>query len=219
MDHTHSLLPNLWWMSAYLRFKCGKVTTGHPWNLQSIVHGCRPFVLMTSSYFGCSLLWWCHSRATTWISPIFFASTLKLFVRMLSMNTYIHFFQWVLSLMNVWLFHCWHLSTNINSTPPQPRHPTCTLHLHLILSLLWVSVILSPHIFTKISCLYALTLRRISKIMYFILSDTYKHLATNGTKFNNQTLLWITNIAHLAEAWRCTGCSNMGFNFDDSKEV
>lgn len=49
--------PDLSWMPAYLHIKCGKLTTGHPWNLQRIVHGSRPFVWMTSSTFGSSLLW------------------------------------------------------------------------------------------------------------------------------------------------------------------
>lgn len=51
---THSLLPRL---LAYLHIKCGKLTTGHPWNLLSIVHGSHPFVLTTYSTFGCSLFW------------------------------------------------------------------------------------------------------------------------------------------------------------------
>lgn len=53
--HT-AFCPDLLWLPAYLHIKCGKLTTGHPWNLQSIVHGSNPFVLMTFSTFGCSLV-------------------------------------------------------------------------------------------------------------------------------------------------------------------
>lgn len=49
--------PDLSWMPAYLHIKCGKLTTGHPWNLLRIVHGSWPFVWMTSSIFGSPLLW------------------------------------------------------------------------------------------------------------------------------------------------------------------